>query len=191
MLKLFLISVVLALLTGRLAQAQIVNGSFEDSLSGWTVTAPPPTGTLPLYSPLDRIHGKPGSCLALRRLCPLNISTDVQIEQTAILGDSASADSCEVSFDMFVGWDPCLSTNVSHSVRAFVDGWQIWRLLGDFGTHPYQHITLTAPAGHHHLKLWFHVYNGAYLWVDNIAVTPTIQVPVRPTTWSHIKLGYR
>jgi hypothetical protein len=172
--------------------AQITNGTFGDSLNGWTKSNVDWMNNYLENRFVSRpSDGNPSPSASLGSACPTRIWERGCLEQTLVCGDSVSADSCIISFDYRLDYRPCISSNVHYKADAAVDDVVLWQtdLFGARNTS-WSRVTFAISPGTHTLSICGYVRNGAILRFDNFEVSSRGQIATQPATWGGIKTLY-
>jgi hypothetical protein len=170
------------LLCAAVAQADVMNGDFENGPLFWS-------GSSPFNWILEwpAAGGNPGGYAAIQSPFGGDGGLGI-IEQTFVCGDPGEEGTCTITVDYSLLQID--ASNNSGRIIIRIDGVATTFTPQDSGWYT---ATLTVPCGTHHLELCLQVdpiNNGWRACFDNVAASCDGVVPSESTNWSTIKALY-
>lgn len=162
------------------SSAQIVNGTFDDGLVGWTLVGP---NSIRVFA--DTTHGNPGACCGFGVSCHFS-SLHEGIAQSIECGGDTGQEYCVIDFDYRFSWSNVSQfCHSSATLKVFVDDELVWHESFS-GDQNWKRAELTVASGPHALRIYGDGSDETLVYLDNIRATAS-SVAVEGTTWSRIK----
>ncbi len=167
------------------AQAEILNGDFENGGTDWAYNGPATWG-----NGFPPAGGNPDGYAVIAS--PLLDSGGIGcLTQTFLCGEPGGATVCSITLDFWLAPDNS-GDPTSGVIKVFIDGQELFSFVGE--TDGWQTATVTVPCGVHVIDICLEVADGDNGWracFDNVASVCEDTVAVNENTWSNLKGLFR